>query len=153
MTFRVSKLELFYDVRGSQRKLFIHGHVVHLRTEELDLPLTLHTSSSHELEIFKGEIRTILTLLVPLTLRDLLRTPVLAEGIELTPSEDELVEMFHSLRSYSQTVVFEKVVSFVFETAEVITTPIPHIANNELRLPISILLGFVTNFAHLRQTV
>ena len=77
MTFRVSELELFNDVRGSQRKLFIHGHVVHLRTEELDLPLTLHTTSSHELEIFKGKI----PLLVPLTLRYLLRTPILAEGI------------------------------------------------------------------------
>ena len=68
------------------------------------------TSSSHELEIFKGKKSY---LLVPLTLRDLLRTPVLAEGIELTPAEDELVEMFHSLRSYSQTVVFEKVVTFL----------------------------------------
>ena len=142
MTFRVSKLELFYDVRGSQRKLFIHGHVVHLRTEELDLPLTLHTSSSHELEIGKGKIRTILTLLVPLTLRDLLRTPVLAEGIELTPAEDELVEMFHSLRSYSQTVVFEKVVSFVFETAEVGTTPIPHIRRHEIGVFGEVAVGY-----------
>ena len=81
MTFRVSKLELFNDVRCSQRELFIHRDVVHLRTEELDLSLTLHTTSSHELEIFNGKI----PLLVPLTLRYLLRTPILAECVELTP--------------------------------------------------------------------
>ena len=133
MTFRVSKLELFNDVRCSQRELFIHRDVVHLRTEELDLPLTLHTTSSHELEIFKGKI----PLLVPLTLRYLLRTPVLAEGVELTPAEDELVEMFHSLRSYSQPVVFEKVVSFVFERAEVVTTPVSY---THLTLPTSDLV-------------
>jgi len=130
MTFRVSKLELFNDVRCSQRELFIHRDVVHLRTEELDLPLTLHTTSSHELEIFNGKI----PLLVPLTLRYLLRTPILAEGVELTPAEDEFVEMFHFLRSYSQSIVFEKVVSFVFERAKVITTPIPHIRRHEIRV-------------------
>ena len=93
--------------------------MIHFGAEKVDLLLCFFAATSHHLEVFESEFLTF-TFLEPFQFGDVF-TPLFPEAIELTPTQDERIEMEHPTLLFSKPVyvvispptILEVVVGFI----------------------------------------